>query len=145
MRLSQATDDGLRLCLYLGAHPDQPMTILEAACVFGMRPRRFETAAERLLAGGFLARDAGKKTLRLTSPPQDLTIGALARCLQGVPSVVDCTDCLLQGSCELVRLLEEARQAFYRVLDTLTLAQAVTANPRTLMRLLGGAPPAGCD
>lgn len=81
--------------------------------------------AARLSKLGWITATRGRHGgLELGPQAHQLTIGTILRELEGHKPVIDCDNppCALNGSCRLRRALDEAEQAFYRTLDTVTLA-----------------------
>ncbi len=138
MHLSKFTDYALRVCLYLGAHQERVVPISEMARAHDLSQSNLMKVVNQLVDGGFLQSTRGRSGgVALARPAAEIRIGEVARFMEGDHALVDCSSCILRGSCGLVRGLKEAKTAFYQSLDRLSLADAVLAHPRTLSILLG--------
>ncbi|WP_370206478.1 RrF2 family transcriptional regulator [Pararhodobacter marinus] len=140
MNLSKFTDYALRTSLYLAAQEDRLVSISEIAAAHRVPQSSVMKVVNLLVDGGFLASTRGRAGgVRLAKPAADLRVGDIARYMEGDTPLVDCTSCVIQGACGLVRALYEAKDAFYASLNRFTLAEAVRAHPRTVDILLGRA------
>jgi Rrf2 family nitric oxide-sensitive transcriptional repressor len=77
--------------------------------------------------------------VRLTKAPEKIVLGQVVRRVEGDQVLVECFDaktntCIISPACALKRVLGEAQQAFYAVLDRYTLAD-VAGNPEALRRI----------
>lgn len=80
-------------------------------------------------------RDGG---LWLTAGSEHLSVGRLARLLEGDAEVVECegsNPCPLRAGCRLRSALRAAQEAFFSSLDPLTLADLAVPSTRTLLTL----------
>lgn len=140
MNLSKFTDYALRVCLYLGAHQDRVVPISEMSRAHGVSQSNLMKVVNQLVDGGFLKSTRGRSGgVALARPAAEIRVGEVARFMEGDDPLVDCSSCILRGSCGLVRGLKEAKDAFYQSLDSFSLADSVLAHPRTLSILLGAA------
>lgn len=138
MHLSKFTDYALRVCLYLGAHQDRLVPISEITQAHGLSQSNLMKVVSQLVDGGFLNSTRGRSGgVRLSRPASEIHIGEIVRHMEGDGKIVDCSTCLLQGACGLVRTLREAKEAFYQSLDRVSLADSVLSNPKTLPLLQG--------
>ncbi|WP_417719625.1 RrF2 family transcriptional regulator [Salipiger sp.] len=143
MRLSKFTDYAVRVCLYLGAHQGRTVPISEIAEAHGLSQSNLMKVVNQLVDGGFLRSVRGRSGgIALARPPAEIRMGEVTRHMEGDTAMVDCSTCILKGSCGIVRALKEAKAAFYQSLDRLSLADSVLAHPRTLPILLGPSEPA---
>ncbi|MFW2544290.1 RrF2 family transcriptional regulator [Primorskyibacter sp. 2E107] len=133
MRLSKFTDYSLRVCLYLGAHGGRRVSIAEIARAHGLSQSNLMKVVTQLVDGGFVKSTRGRSGgIELASPPRAITVGAIARYMEGDSAMVDCATCILHGKCGLVPALKRAKMAFYGYLEQISLADALAANPATL-------------
>ena len=133
MNLSKTTDYGVRVCLYLAAHQPRTVPISEIATAFDISRSSLLKVAQRLVQGGYAESVKGRSGgLTLAKAPHVIKMGELASFLEGNSSIVDCASCILIGSCGLIPSFRDARRAFYKSLDKVTLAEAVMAHPQTL-------------
>lgn len=82
--------------------------------------------------------------LRLAPAGREVSVGAIVRRLEGGDEVVDCdgaNPCPLQAACRLRAALREAQEAFFAVLDPLTVADVSAAPTRSLLLSLSPGPP----
>ena len=141
MHLSKFTDYALRVCLYLGAHQDRIVPISEITRAHELSRSNLMKVVNQLADGGFLKSTRGRAGgVALARPAAAIRIGEIARFMEGDDQMVDCSTCILRGSCGLVRGLAEAKDAFYQSLDRFSLADSVLAHPRTLAILQGASP-----
>jgi len=141
MNLTQHTDLGLRVLIYLATHPDDTPTTAAIAEAFAMNEHHATAVAKHLVAQGLVASKRGRAGgLRLARDPASLKVGALVRSLERNLRLVECFDpetsvCPISRACTLRVALEEASDAFFVSLDRYTLADLVANQPR-LVRLL---------
>lgn len=137
MRLSKFTDYAVRVCLYLSAHRDRTVPIAEIAQAHNVSHSNLMKVVNQLVDGGFLSSTRGRTGgVQLARDPAEVRAGEVVRHMEGEGAMVDCASCILLGSCGLVKVLRDAKSAFYAHLDQVTLADAVAAHPRTLDILL---------
>ncbi|CAG9174364.1 HTH-type transcriptional repressor NsrR [Cupriavidus laharis] len=126
MQLTRFSDYALRLLMYVArADGSRPITIAEVGQQFDISHHHLVKVAARLSKLGWITATRGRHGgLELGPQAHQLTIGTILRELEGHKPVIDCDNppCALNGSCRLRRALDEAEQAFYRTLDTVTLA-----------------------
>ncbi len=131
MQLTRFSDYALRLLMYVArADGSRPITIAEVGQQFEISHHHLVKVAARLSKLGWITATRGRHGgLELGPQAQQLTVGTILRELEGHKPVIDCDKppCALNGSCRLRRALDEAEQAFYGALDTVTLAD-VTGN-----------------
>ena len=150
MRLTQWTDYTLRVLMYCAANEgrEQPVTITEVAESFDISRSHLTKIVQQLAAQSLLETSRGRGGgMRLMVPAKDINIGALVRSTETDFNLVECFDpatnhCRLIGHCGLQGALGEAMEAFFMVLDPMTLADlmapqtaaAATSNVITLHR-----------
>ena len=129
MRLTGFTDYSLRVLVFLAAQPGRRATIAEIAAAFDVKENHLTKVVHFLGKAGLLATVRGKGGgLGLAKRPEDIVIGQVVRQTEGVGQTVDCFsadgDCCIAPVCRLRGMLGEALNAFYKVLDSYTLADA---------------------
>lgn len=145
MRLTQYTDFGLRLLIYLAAHPNENVTISRVSAAFGISGNHLAVIAKRMVADGLLVAKRGRNGgVRLARDPATLPLGQLALRLERTANLVECFDpstnhCPITSGCQLKSVLFDARAAFFAVLDRYSLAEVVH-NRAQLVTLLRRAP-----
>jgi Rrf2 family nitric oxide-sensitive transcriptional repressor len=128
MRLTEFTDYGLRAMMRLAGEPQRLFTTDEIAADFGLSRHHLTKIVQALAAQGFLATQRGAGGgFRLARPPEEIKLGELVRVLEERHALVECFradggHCILTPRCRLKSKLAAARQAFYRELDSSTLA-----------------------
>jgi Rrf2 family transcriptional regulator, nitric oxide-sensitive transcriptional repressor len=141
MKLSTFTDYSLRMLMMLAAEPQRRTTVAEIATAFGISEHHLGKVAHDLGRQGWLANARGQGGgLSLAVSPRQIVIGDVVRHTENgdLPAACfadDAPPCTIGPVCRLRGALEEALQAFYRVLDRYTLADLVQ-NPGALSRLL---------
>ncbi|MCD0484777.1 Rrf2 family transcriptional regulator [Streptacidiphilus sp. ASG 303] len=130
MRLTKFTDLSLRIVMRLAAAgQDELLTTREAAEQLAVPYTHAAKAVHRLAELGVVdARRGRGGGLALSTSAEAFSVGWLARELEGVGDVVGCDDavpCPLRTGCRLRGALRRAQEAFYAVLDELTIADLV--------------------
>ena len=143
MKLTAFTDYALRTLIYLGLHPDQLSTIDEICDAYDI-PRNHLTKVVHLLGGsGWVQTVRGKGGgLKLAVPAEKVSVGEVVRLTESDFDMVECFSrdnnrCVLSPSCRLKSALRQATDAWFAVLDPLTLADLL-GNARNLRRQLFG-------
>ena len=140
MRLSTFTDYSLRLLMYLAVEPQRRATIAEVAAAFGISQNHLTKVAHGLGRHGWLANVRGHGGgLALALAPRQIVVGEVVRHTENSALPATCfadadSACAIGTACRLRGVLDEALQAFYRVLDRYTLAD-LTADPQALAQL----------
>ena len=85
------------------------------------------------LAAGAAPPEAGG--LRLAAPPDEISIGAVVRKMEGDFALVECLpggngQCIISSACRLTSILAEALEAFLQVLDGYTIDDLCGENPK---------------
>ncbi|WP_413207171.1 RrF2 family transcriptional regulator [Rhodospirillum sp. A1_3_36] len=141
MRLSRFSDYALRACLYLAAHGDRLVPIAEIARAHDLSQSNLMKVVNLLVDGGVLSSTRGRHGgVTLAKASQDIKLGDVVRLMEGEGRLVDCSECLLDRSCGLVKVLFQAKEAFYEALNGYDLSVVLNAHPRTLELLLSAAP-----
>ncbi len=143
MRLKTFTDYSLRVLMFLAARPRQRATIAEIADAFHISESHLMKVSHVLGKAGVLANVRGKDGgLELAMAPKEINLGRVVRITEGDPRLAECFDpegaCCIERACLLRAVLDDAAQAFYKVLGRYTL-EDITRNRIALSRLL--APP----
>jgi Rrf2 family nitric oxide-sensitive transcriptional repressor len=133
MRLTQWTDYTLRVLMYCAACQgrEQPVTITEIAENYGISRSHLTKIVQELAAQKLLETTRGRGGgMRLMRAPQDIALGAVVRATETDFHLVECFDpatnqCRLSSHCGLKGVLSQAMQAYFTVLDGVTLADLV--------------------
>jgi Rrf2 family nitric oxide-sensitive transcriptional repressor len=127
MHLTQFSDYGLRVALYLACHPDRPVSVEEISRSFGVSKNHLVKVAGRLTELGVVEARRGRGGgMTLAMPPAALNVGWLVRRTEPHLDLVECFDpatntCPIAPACTLKSVLHRAREAFLSVLDSYTL------------------------
>lgn len=131
MRLADYTDYTLRVQMYCASNPGRLVTIAEIAERHGVSRNHLMKIVSDLGRQGLLATTRGRGGgVQLMKPPQDIGIGEVLRFAETDFRLVECFDegtsnCAISPTCRLKRLLDDALNAYFRVLDGATLADLV--------------------
>lgn len=143
MQLRMYTDYALRVLLFVGAHPGDPVPASAIAHAYGISVDHVAKAAKALTRAGLLraTRGAGGG-VELAQSPSEVCIGRVVRLFEGGPDLVECFSgtgaCKIERACGLRHAFVDAENAFFAQLDRYTLAD-VLANAPQLLRLLSPA------
>lgn len=141
MRLTLYTDYALRVLMFLALKGETLSTIQEIAATYDISSNHLMKLVTALGRAGLIETVRGRNGgLRLAMAPDEINIGALVRRTEDDGQHVECFEaatnqCHITASCKLRHKLREALDAYYAVLDEVTLADLV-ARPQPLRRLL---------
>lgn len=130
MRLTAFTDYAFRLLLRLAVAGDRPVTIEEAAKVYGISRTHLMKVANTLVRAGYLRGARGRSGgLRLARAPDEIRLGDIVRLTEPDLALVECfatgNQCVVTRACRLPPVFGEALAAFMAVLDGKTLADVM--------------------
>ena len=129
MHLTQFTDMGLRVLMYLTQHQRESLvTIAELAEQFQLSHNHLIKVVNQLVKLGWVDATRGRNGgLRLGVPAARLRLGTMIRLLEDEEHLIDCDKavCTLDGSCRLQNVLAQGLEQFYQWLDQYTLADMV--------------------
>jgi Rrf2 family transcriptional regulator, nitric oxide-sensitive transcriptional repressor len=140
VQLSQRTDYALRLMMHLALSRQSVVPTAEIAEAFAVSKHHLDKVAQDLAHGGFIETLRGRGGgLRLARAPDEISVGSIVRQLESM-SLVECMNsernaCVLTPGCKLAGVLDDALEAFLKVLDAWSLADLVI-RPNPLRRLL---------
>ena len=141
MQLKRYTDYALRILVYLGAHPDEVVSVSRIAQAYGVSRNHLLKVMNGLTEQGLITTYRGKHGgLRLALPPADINVAAVVAHMEGDNPLIDCANppCPILPVCQLNHALREARQAFIDHLSRYTVADLLHGKQRQLVRLLAG-------
>lgn len=141
MQLKRYTDYSLRVLIYLGAHPDQVVSINEIAQAYGISRNHLLKVVNGLMEQKLIQTFRGKTGgLQLARAPHKIKVGEVVKYMEGHSGLVDCNEpyCPIQPACTLKHALLEAQQAFYTSLNRYTLASLLKDKQSKLVQLLAG-------
>ena len=141
MRLTQHTDYGLRLLMYVALKNGQRCTIREAAESFAISRNHLMKIASLLQHHGVLNATRGKGGgLQLAKPANSFRLGDLVQTLEPDMALAEClgenNQCVVTSQCLLIGVLSDALQEFLRSLNQYTLEDICAPKQRELRRLL---------
>ena len=124
MKLTRYTDFALRVLMHLAAAPEPRASIAEVAAAYGISENHPMKVVQDLGRQGFITTVRGRGGgIRLARPAETITVGEVVRATEDDCPMVDCSTCVIAGSCRLTGALAEARAAFFRVLDGYSIAE----------------------
>ena len=141
MQLTRFSDYALRTLLYLGAHPGEVVSAPTISAAYGISNHHLVKAAKWLTQRGYVRTHRGKTGgLSLGREPGEISIGELIRETEPNLDLLECFDpatatCPITPVCRLRVYLEYARDAFFRELEDVTLADLLWNAPE-LVRIL---------
>ncbi|KGR74706.1 RrF2 family transcriptional regulator [Ureibacillus sinduriensis] len=143
MRLTLYTDYSLRVLLYLGIKGnDRLSTIQEIADSYHISKNHLMKVTYDLGQLGLIETIRGRGGgIRLKAKPEDINIGQVVRHTEEDFHLVECFDpknnlCKLSPACKLKFALNEALDAYLKVLDQYNLADFLVAKEE-MFKLLG--------
>lgn len=141
MRLTVYTDYTIRLLIHLAVQGDRAVTIQEVAQHYRISRNHLMKVASRAVQAGYVESIRGRSGgLRLARPAAQIRLGEVIRSTEDDWNLVECFDanrnrCLITKACGLRTILAEALAAYFAVLDSYTLADAVEQR-KPLVQLL---------
>lgn len=127
MRLTDYTDYALRVLLFCASSPGRLVTIGEIAQVHGVSKNHLMKVVSQLSRLGVLDAVRGRNGgLQLAKHPDTIRMGDVIRATEPDLRLVECFDadgvgCPLAGRCKVETALRRALDAYFSVLDDLTL------------------------
>lgn len=144
MRLADYTDYTLRVLMYCASNPDRLVTIAEIAELHEVSKSHLMKVVNDLGRQGVLETVRGRNGgIRLLKPAGKIVIGDVVRGAETDFRMVECFDsetnrCGLIATCRMKKLLGSALAAYFKELDSATLADIV-GDPVKPSRLRAGA------
>lgn len=141
MRLTQWTDYTLRVLMYCAACEgrEHPVTITEIAQNYDISRSHLTKIVQELGTQGLLETTRGRGGgIRLMKSAYSANIGAIVRATETDFQLVECFDlstnqCRISSHCRLQGVLYQAMQAFFAVLDTVTLEDLMVQQPQPMV------------
>lgn len=127
MRLTQFTDNALRLLIFAAAHSDRLITVEEAADAYRVSRTHLMKVANHLTRTGYLKSVRGRSGgLTLAQPAREIGLGEVIRSTEPDFAIVECFGdderCSITPSCRLKGFLAGAVNSFLGEMDRYTLA-----------------------
>ncbi|MGE3822170.1 MAG: Rrf2 family transcriptional regulator [Isosphaeraceae bacterium] len=132
MHLTQFSDYGLRLVIYLGCHPERLASVEEVGRAFGISRHHLVKVVQTLTELGVVEAQRGRGGgMRLAMRPSEINVGWLVRQTEPHFDLVECFDpakntCPIAPACGLKGILSRAQRAFLGVLDEYHLDQLLS-------------------
>ena len=132
MRLTDHTDYALRVLLFCAARPDRLVTIAEIASAHQLSKNHLMKIASGLSRLGLIEAIRGRNGgLRLARTAEQIAVGEVIRSTEPDLRLVECFDqlstrCCMTGNCRIETALREALQAYFDVLDKVSLKDLTT-------------------
>ena len=133
MRLSLRGEYALRALLVLGLRVDEPLVRIQSISDDQNIPKRFlEQILNDLKSAGFVQSRRGVAGgYRLAKPPEEITLAAVVRHIEGALAPVSCVSeqfyekcsCPDESRCAIRSVMKEVRDAVVKVAETITLAE----------------------
>lgn len=135
MRLTVYTDYSLRVLLYLGIKgKEQLSTVQEISDKYNISKNHLTKVTHELGKMGIIETVRGRGGgIRLKLDPKDINIGETVRKTEDDFHLVECfncaiNECVITPVCRLKGVLHEALNAYFKVLESYTLADFVENN-----------------
>lgn len=127
MHITRYTDYSLRVLMYVALKGEELSTIREIAESYDISKNHLMKVVQELNIKGYLTAIRGKNGgLRLRGRPEDINLGALVRDTEQDLALVECfsggNGCVITPACQLKLVFAEGLEAFFKVLDSYTLA-----------------------
>jgi Rrf2 family protein len=133
MRLSLRGEYALRALLVLGLNYDQPLVHIQSISDQQNIPKRFlEQILNDLKSAAFVQSRRGVAGgYRLARPPEEITLAAVVRHIEGALAPVSCVSeqfyekcsCPDESRCAIRSAMKEVRDALVRVAERITIAE----------------------
>jgi Rrf2 family nitric oxide-sensitive transcriptional repressor len=139
MQLLFSTDLALRILMRLSAEPERHLSTETMARELSVSRNHMQKVVQSLAEAGYLRTIRGAKGgVMLAKPASGISVGEVVRHQEREQAIADCfrTEgrCALLPCCRLKAALHGAREAFFRHLDQLTLADCITS-PEDVLKL----------
>ncbi len=133
MKLTHYSDLGLRLLMYLALRYDESVTIQEVSIRFAISKNHLVKISHHLTGSGLIVSTRGRSGgVRLARHPTKISIEEAFLATEDNFDLVECfgahNQCVISNVCKLSGVLDDAREAFFRVLRQSTLADLVKSN-----------------
>ncbi|OIR07826.1 HTH-type transcriptional repressor NsrR [mine drainage metagenome] len=131
MKLTQYSDLGLRLMMYLAHRYGEPVTIQEVSDRFAVSKNHMVKISHQLTQSGLIESTRGRNGgVSLALPPSSICVEQVLRATEDNFDLVECftaaqNHCVMSDACKLSGVLDNALAAFFSVLRETTLADLV--------------------
>jgi Rrf2 family nitric oxide-sensitive transcriptional repressor len=140
IRLNLATDFALRTLLYVASQPGTWVSTRAVAEFYGISADHVSKVAQTLTHAGYLKAGRGRTGgLQLGRAPGDVTVGDIVELFEGPVGLLECVTrdsmCVIQPSCRLRQVLDQAGKRLIRELKEVTLADLIRPASAGLVEL----------
>lgn len=130
MKLTQYSDLGLRLLMYLALRHDEIITIQEVSVRFAVSKNHMVKISHQLTKSGLIESTRGRNGgVRLARQPENISVEEALLATEDNFDLVECfgadNHCVITEVCKLSGVLDNAREAFFEVLRQVSLADLV--------------------
>lgn len=130
MKLTQYSDLGLRLLMYLALRHDNTVTIHEVCVRFGVSKNHMVKISHQLTKSDLIKSTRGRNGgVRLARQPENISVEEALLATEDNFDLVECfgenNQCVITDVCKLSGVLDNAREAFFSVLRQVSLADLV--------------------
>lgn len=130
MKLTQYSDLGLRMLMYLALRHESTPTIQEVSARFGVSKNHMVKISHQLTKSGLIESVRGRNGgVRLARSPEKITVEEALYATEDNFDLVECfgpdNQCIITDVCKLSGVLDNARKAFFGVLRQVSLADLV--------------------
>lgn len=131
MKLTQYSDLGLRLLMYLAHRYGESVTIQEASDRFAVSKNHMVKISHQLTREGLIVSTRGRNGgVRLARLPETITVEDALRATEDSFELVECFNstqnrCVITEACKLSGVLDTALTAFFTVLRQTSLADLI--------------------
>ena len=128
MKLTQYSDLGFRLMMYLAMCDDKIVTIQEVSDRFAISKNHLVKISHQLTKSGLIESVRGRNGgVRLALPAEKINLEMILRITEDGFDLVECFDpennqCVISDACKLNRVFDDALEAFMVELRKVTLA-----------------------
>ncbi|HEX5338279.1 MAG TPA: Rrf2 family transcriptional regulator [Gallionella sp.] len=142
MKLTQYSDLGLRLMMYLTLRHGEPTTIQEACDRFAVSKNHMVKISHQLTKSGLIESIRGRNGgVRLARAPESISVEEVLRATEDNFDLVECfggaqNRCVITGACRLSGVFDDALAAFFSVLRNVSLADLLKDSKRLEKSLL---------
>ncbi|SLN52716.1 HTH-type transcriptional repressor NsrR [Roseivivax jejudonensis] len=138
MRITKRANIAMRILMYCGSNPDKRITKSAIAEACNASEHHLGQIVNQLAQMGYLRTWRGRYGgIALGRPASEIHIGAVFRVFESGVPIAECfaiesNTCPLVEACRLRPALALAGQAFYQVLDSITLDSLIAGNDELL-------------
>jgi FeS assembly SUF system regulator len=142
LRVTKLADYGIVIMTNFASHGDRAYNARDIAGVVRLPLPVVSKVLKSLARAGLLDSQRGTKGgYSLAQPPQNITIAAIIRALEGPIAITECNDqvhgdCELEIRCPVRTNWHLINQAIFEALERITLAEMTQALPQPLINLV---------